>query len=334
MSRNTCACAALLSISCLAPLIGFSRSQFVDVGGGVKLEVLDWGGTGRNVILLAGSGNTAHIFADFAPRLLDFCHVYAITRRGFGLSSKPERGYSTPELAEDIWRVIESLKIVKPVLIGHSMAGSEMSFVGQKRSDLLSGIVYLDANGDPMDWPWGNEEYRKLVTKSMKNGPPPAKPTEADRASVAAYREFQKRSGIFPFPPDEIQAMYELLPDGSIGKNRTPGHVSRAIDSGSISKDYRGINVPVLAIFPVPLAPAAKWKDRVAIDEEELRESDRIDEIFLQFVRRWQGNLLRAVPEARIVDLPGAHHYVFQNEESDVVRELRKFIQRIAQYTE
>ena len=38
------------------------RVDFVTVEDGVRLEVLDWGGSGRTVVLLAGSGNTAHIF--------------------------------------------------------------------------------------------------------------------------------------------------------------------------------------------------------------------------------------------------------------------------------
>jgi len=39
------------------------------VDDNVKLEVLDWGGTGRPLVLLAGLGNTAHVFDDFAPKL-------------------------------------------------------------------------------------------------------------------------------------------------------------------------------------------------------------------------------------------------------------------------
>jgi hypothetical protein len=36
---------------------------------GVRLEVLDWGGSGRPLVLLAGGGDTAHVFDDFAPKL-------------------------------------------------------------------------------------------------------------------------------------------------------------------------------------------------------------------------------------------------------------------------
>lgn len=63
--------------------------RFVTVDKDVKLEVLDWGGTGRPLILLAGLGSDAHVFDAFAPKLNETYHVYAITRRGFGASSIP-----------------------------------------------------------------------------------------------------------------------------------------------------------------------------------------------------------------------------------------------------
>ena len=36
-------------------------TTLVNVGDGVKVEVVDWGGSGRPLILLAGSGNSAHV---------------------------------------------------------------------------------------------------------------------------------------------------------------------------------------------------------------------------------------------------------------------------------
>ena len=62
--------------------------KFIPVDKTVRLEVVDWGGSGRSVVLLAGGGNSAHIFDDFAPKLGAACHahVYGITRRGFGAS--------------------------------------------------------------------------------------------------------------------------------------------------------------------------------------------------------------------------------------------------------
>src|SRR5512138_487863 len=75
--------------------------RFVTVAPDVRLEVLDWGGTGRPVVLLAGLGNTAHVFDEFAVKLASDYHVYGVTRRGFGASSAPAAGYGSDERGED-----------------------------------------------------------------------------------------------------------------------------------------------------------------------------------------------------------------------------------------
>src|SRR6266478_6781622 len=49
-------------------------TRFVTVDKEVRLEVLDWGGSGRPLVLLAGGGDTAHVFDDFAPKLTPSFH--------------------------------------------------------------------------------------------------------------------------------------------------------------------------------------------------------------------------------------------------------------------
>jgi hypothetical protein len=56
------------------------KISFVHAAPGVRLEVLDWGGGGTAMLFLAGSGDTAHIYDQFAPKLTDLCHVYGVTR--------------------------------------------------------------------------------------------------------------------------------------------------------------------------------------------------------------------------------------------------------------
>ena len=109
--------------------------QFVSVEDNVKLEVLDWGGAGRALVLLAGLGNTAHVFDDFAQKLTGHYHVYGITRRGYGASTSPETGYSADRLGDDIVAVLDALKIERPVLVGHSIAGEELSSVAARHSN-------------------------------------------------------------------------------------------------------------------------------------------------------------------------------------------------------
>src|SRR6185295_13368450 len=60
------------------------RVRMITVAPKVTLEVLDWGGTGEPVVFLAGLGNTAHVFDEFAPQFTKHFHDLAITRRGDG----------------------------------------------------------------------------------------------------------------------------------------------------------------------------------------------------------------------------------------------------------
>ena len=122
--------------------------QFVAVDDNVKLEVLDWGGSGRPLVLLAGLGNTAHIFDRFALKLTPTYHVYGITRRGFGTSSAPvpaNDNYSADRLGDDVLAVLDALKLNHPILVGHSIAGEELSSVATRHPEKVGGLVYLDA---------------------------------------------------------------------------------------------------------------------------------------------------------------------------------------------
>jgi non-heme chloroperoxidase len=120
--------------------------QFIAVEKNVKLEVLDWGGSGRALILLAGLNADAHVFDKFAPKLAAAgYHVYGISRRGIGESSVPLSGYSADRLGDDVLAVMKALKVNRPVLVGHSIAGEEMSSIGSRHPQKVAGLVYLDA---------------------------------------------------------------------------------------------------------------------------------------------------------------------------------------------
>ena len=94
----------------------------VSIEPSVSLEVLDWGGAGQPLVLLAGLGNTAHVFDGFAPNLTESFHVYGITRRGFGRSSGPPASEGST-LVGDLRIVLDSLGLSRVILVGHSIAG-------------------------------------------------------------------------------------------------------------------------------------------------------------------------------------------------------------------
>lgn len=128
---------------------GFAHAiKLVTVQDNVRVEVLDWGGSGLSVVLLAGYGDTAHVFDTFAPKLANMCHVYGITRRGFGASDAPASGYTVDRFASDVVAVLDALQLDRPILAGHSVAGDELTAIAGRYSDRIGGLVYLDAAYD------------------------------------------------------------------------------------------------------------------------------------------------------------------------------------------
>jgi non-heme chloroperoxidase len=305
------------------------RVQFVKVEDGARLEVLDWGGTGRPVVLLAGSGNTAHVFDEFAPELTDCCHVYGITRRGFGASSRPDRGYDDQGLADDVLQVLDTLRIEKPVLVGHSMAGGELTTLGNQHSNRLGGLVYLDALGDPRDWPASDPAWMAALNRlpvGVQKRPAPR--SEEESRSFSGYRAWQLRSEAFAFPESELRNMFATNPDGTMGRFNTPGYVHDAIGEGQKKRDYSHIRVPVLAIyeFPRSVDDTLKARGYQPKDAEERAAIEAFANATAAFFDRWKKNLQSGVPGARFIDVPDAGHYVFLTRKAEVLRGVHELV--------
>ena len=56
--------------------------------------------------------------------------------------------YSAEHLGDDVLAVMKTLHIDRPVLIGHSIAGEELSSVGSRFPEEVSWLIYLDAATD------------------------------------------------------------------------------------------------------------------------------------------------------------------------------------------
>lgn len=144
--------AVLLLLAVVLPVLAGDtsphRSGFVRANG-VRLHYLEWsGGKGGTLLMLAGLGNDAHVFDDFAVRFTDRYRVLAMTRRGSGASDKPPTGYDVNTRVEDVRRFLDALGIARVTLIGHSVAGDELTAFASKYPARVEKIVYLDAAYD------------------------------------------------------------------------------------------------------------------------------------------------------------------------------------------
>ena len=151
--------------------------------------MLDWGGSGWPLVLLAGGGDTAHVFDEFAPHLTAGYHVYGITRRGFGASGFSPTEYGADRLGDDVLAVIDALKINRPVLVGHSIGGEELSSVGSRRPDRVAALIYLDA-GYPYAFDNGEGPSSMKELQDL-HGPQPPPPGDAD------FGQLQRTTEVF-----------------------------------------------------------------------------------------------------------------------------------------
>jgi pimeloyl-ACP methyl ester carboxylesterase len=284
----------------------------------VSLEVLDWGGSGRPLVLLAGLGNTAHIFDKFAPKLTVGHHVYGITRRGFGASSAPlpsATTYAADRLGDDILAVLDALKLNRPVLAGHSLAGEELSSVGSRHPERVAGLIYLDAGYSYAFYDRSRGDFgidlvdlqRKLEQLQPGNGPQNSKRL-IEELLATTLPGFER----------DLKEMQKNLPEAAAAPP-APAQVppiTQAIMTGR--QKYTDIRAPVLAIYAVPHATGQPIKDdkaRAAADSKDEATTGAQAKAFES-----------GVPSARVVRLPHANHYVFLSNEADVLREMNAFL--------
>jgi len=293
----------------------------VTVAPNVSVEVIDWGGNGPPLVFLAGLGNTAHIFDTFAPKFLAEYHVLGITRRGFGVSSSPApdaANYRADQLGDDVLTVIDSLGLKKPVLVGHSIAGEELSSIGSRYPKIIAGLIYLDA-GYPFalySADAGDTRLDALEVEKQLNAYLVA-PFGADRRRVIADLLLQLprlQKGL------ETDQMHDALYPAGPSQKQPDAQIRQALLNGE--KKYTDLDVPILAIFANPHNPENYFPH---VSQENLAALSALD----QARTAAQATAFEKLKSAKVVVLPNASHYVFSSNEQEVERVMKDFLKTL-----
>ena len=68
--------------------------------------------------------------------------------------------YASDRLGDDVLAVIDALKLSRPVLAGHSLAGEELSSVGSRHPEKVAGLIYLEA---AYHWAFYDQAHGDLI---------------------------------------------------------------------------------------------------------------------------------------------------------------------------
>jgi len=146
---------------------------------GTRLFHRDWG-EGRPVVFLAGWGLPSEAWA-YQTAALSEQGLRCITydRRGHGRSDAPGRGYDYDTLADDLAAVLDTLDLQDVVLVGHSMAGGEVT-------------RYLSRHGD--------RRVAKVLYLAPMGPCPARRPDNPDGVDPAMFEQFRRHVLLRDYP--------------------------------------------------------------------------------------------------------------------------------------
>ncbi|HZA16812.1 MAG TPA: alpha/beta hydrolase [Pseudonocardiaceae bacterium] len=103
---------------------------------------IDFGGQGRDVLLVHGSGHNSAAWIAVAAHLVEHCHLVAIDMRGHGQTTLDSTN------AEQYWRdlgpICDELDLTHPIVVGHSTGGYAVTAATAAGLVDASGICVID----------------------------------------------------------------------------------------------------------------------------------------------------------------------------------------------
>ncbi len=97
---------------------------FQELPGGLRMEYEVAGGGDRDVVLVHGNFASLRWWRPVFARVPKGFRVWAISARGFGLTTAPGTGCSLSQLAQDLEAFAQAQKLERFHLVGHSLGGA------------------------------------------------------------------------------------------------------------------------------------------------------------------------------------------------------------------
>lgn len=132
-------------------------------GADPKTFTVKVSGKGRPVILIPGLGCPASVWDDTEAHLKGRFEVHTINVAGFA-GTRAAGGPVISAVRKELASYITEKKLVKPVVVGHSMGGFLALWLAETDPALIGGVVVVDSGptfggGDPDMMPYAKKQY-------------------------------------------------------------------------------------------------------------------------------------------------------------------------------
>jgi pimeloyl-ACP methyl ester carboxylesterase len=117
--------------------------------GDIRTRYIEWGTSGRPIVLVHGFIESADTWAPTARLLAADYRVYAIDVDGFGYSERVAP-YSTAHDTTQLLDFIGALHLVRPILVGHSSGAAVVADAALLDPTAVGGVMFLDGDGLPL----------------------------------------------------------------------------------------------------------------------------------------------------------------------------------------
>ena len=210
--------------------------------------------------------------------------------------------------------MMDALKLTRVLLVGHSIAGEELTWLGGHHPERFNGLVYLDAAYDRS----GNAVMKSRQSVLSRSLPPePPIPPDAMRNYQAMSALLAER-GHVRLPEGELIAMWNVDKPFLAGMPGLDARTQQAIVAAIEAPNYAAIKIPALAIYAIPDPGKAlpPWYD--ANDAELKSTLEELGRLINDTRRKNIELFRRGVSQGEVLELPNADHYLIQSNQQQV----------------
>jgi pimeloyl-ACP methyl ester carboxylesterase len=272
-----------------------------------NLRVERFGSKGPALILIPGLASGPWTWYDTVAREQATHAIYSVTIAGMAdYPAQPNPSFATTEAS--LLALMQGEKIVKPVLVGHSMGGYLALRFGTEHPELLRGIV--DVYGLPI-LPTQTEmtpEQRTAASEQLANNILAQSTDEYLKTNAKVIRDYVT-------DPALAQRVIDL---SAPSDQKTVAEYFKELFAADLRPALPKLTVPTLMIAPNPGLPLPSY---IPAEGASMTLDDRRNNVILLY-----NQLMMGAPDVRVVAIDNARHYVMLDQPDAFIAALNAFL--------